>query len=174
MELNIQTVLAKLINMDGCVFYPVAVDRGSINESVRLPNDLMYFYEQYDGAILFKNSDYPFSIPKFSEFIRTDYLLLDFLTPSEFDEYTKNSITLNWYCIGEGESLSEYLSIDLSPERIGWIFICNWRIYAGECYLIAKSFTELLNKIIESEGNYQFWDEIPTNDRIYPKDLGFL
>src|SRR4029079_10092609 len=76
-------------------------------------------------------------------------------------------ISWSWYIIGEGEpSLGGwYVTIDLSPARLGRCYDSFWDVHPFNSTIIAHSVTELLLKLFPYEGDdwirdspdQQFW-----------------
>ena len=68
-------------------------------------------------------------------------------------------IERSWYALAHVQD-GNYLAIDLLPTRLGWCYDCFHETFGepGECQVISRSFTELLNRLAEA-GDSPFWLE---------------
>ncbi|MDU8350890.1 hypothetical protein RYA05_03160 [Pseudomonas syringae pv. actinidiae] len=114
-----------------------------------MPDDLSDFYRHFGGAVFHANATYCFRIyPPWLE--RSDFAVMgeDLGIPD----------SANWYALGEfGDQV---ISIDLGQgPQFGYCYDSFWDSYptADESTLIARSFTELIKKVIESKGERLFW-----------------
>jgi hypothetical protein len=116
-----------------------------------LPEDVREFYEYAGGAYLFDKSDYPIQIVGPDEFTLAAPVIA-------FCEPNPNDISANWYIIARGPS-AQYLTIDLSAERLGLCYDSYWDSFAnpGDTPIIALSFNELLKKLYLNGGRYWYW-----------------
>lgn len=117
-----------------------------------LPADLRYFYEVTGGATLFDNAQSPHIILPPAQFELTSLAVLG----DVFDD----DISASWYALvfdGNGD----YLSIDLHPERLGRCYDTFHETFAspGSTPIVATSFTDLLERLLQDEGRYRFWLE---------------
>ncbi|KRE64166.1 SMI1/KNR4 family protein [Paenibacillus sp. Soil750] len=115
-----------------------------------LPSDLKRFYEICGGVILFENKDYSCKIVRTEEFV--------FSNPVIVGEQVDEDISSHWYIIGH-DGNGDYISIDLHPDRLGKCYDSYWDRHAvsGNCPVIAKSFTDLLNKLVQNNGERWYW-----------------
>ncbi len=115
-----------------------------------LPEDLYKFYSLCGGLTLFENEEYPIHIVSPNQFSLANPIIVG--------ELCEEDISSNWYtvCI---DSNGEYLTIDLSKERLGRCYDSSFDRHGvvGESQIIATSFTDLLERLIENKGQYSYW-----------------
>lgn len=117
----------------------------------KLPSDLKEFYSIAGGAILFRDSTYPIEIVSPSDFVRSNPIIIG--------KVCEDDITYDWYVVArDGE---QYVTIDLATPRNGRCYDSFWDSHGvpGSCPIVAQSFSKLLEKLLESEGNELFWLE---------------
>lgn len=114
-----------------------------------VPDDLSYFYQHYSSAVFYPQARHNFTVqPPALE--RSDFAVMN--------EDLKDPASANWYVLVKDED--QIISIDLKPgPQFGYCYDSFWDSYptADESTLIAKSFTELVEKIIKSGGKSLFW-----------------
>jgi hypothetical protein len=106
-----------------------------ISEGHVLPDDLREFYELCGGLSLFENAeDYRIAIVLPEQVVLANPLIVGDV--SGYDD-----ISLSWYIIAQDDN-NEYLTIDLSKERLGRCYDSFYEIHAvrGSCPIIATSF----------------------------------
>ncbi|MES5939216.1 MULTISPECIES: SMI1/KNR4 family protein [unclassified Bacillus cereus group] len=115
-----------------------------------LPGDLKEFYSLCGGLTLFENEEYPIRIVTPEEFILANPVIVG--------ELCEEDISSNWYIICN-DGKDEYLTIDLSEERLGRCYDSFFDRHGivGETEIIATSFTDLLEKLIKNNGQYWYW-----------------
>ncbi|MED2011232.1 MULTISPECIES: SMI1/KNR4 family protein [Brevibacillus] len=115
-----------------------------------LPNDVREFYTLCGGVSLFQNADYPVNIVSPQEFILANLVIVG--------DLCEEDISSNWYIIAN-DGKGEYLTIDLSQERLGKCYDSFFDRHGvvGESQVIALSFTEFLERLVESRGGYWYW-----------------
>ncbi|QYR24100.1 SMI1/KNR4 family protein [Paenibacillus sp. sptzw28] len=120
------------------------------NSTHILPSDVQEFYKLCGGVNLYKGSDYSISIVRPEEFVLSSHVILG--------EIYEDDISSHWYVIGKGGT-SEYISIDLAPERYGRCYDSFAETFglAGDSPIIASSFTELLKRLIDNKGERYYW-----------------
>jgi hypothetical protein len=66
-------------------------------------------------------------------------------------------ISYDWFIIGK--SSEQYITIDLNPDRLGRCYDSFWDRHGvpADCQIIAKSFTDLLQKLFDGNGDYWYW-----------------
>jgi hypothetical protein len=128
-----------------------------LKDNLELPSDLKYFYENYDSLELFFDKPYGIRIVSLNEFTPINKKLYpeDDVIWEELEEDISNE----WYLIGESEQLGQYISIDLRKSHLGYCYDSYLETHAtpDESMIIAKSFTELLEKLYSSNGDCWFW-----------------
>jgi antitoxin YokJ len=115
-----------------------------------LPADLRYFYEVTGGATLFDSEPSPNIILPSEQVELTSLAVLG--------DVLEGDISASWYALvfdGNGD----YLSIDCHPERLGRCYDTFHETFAspGSTPIIATSFTELLVRLLQGGGRYQYW-----------------
>jgi hypothetical protein len=115
-----------------------------------LPEDLEEFYSVCGGVRLFDDMEYPIRIVGPAELTRTN--------PEIVGEECPEDITDSWYIVARGGT-EEALSIDCSSERSGRCCDSFWDRHgvAGDCRVVALSFTELLARLVAAGGSYWYW-----------------
>ncbi|MFI8605655.1 SMI1/KNR4 family protein [Cellulophaga baltica] len=154
--MNIQDIL-ELIGKDAnCNLVP----KMNTNENkINLPDDLKYFYEKYESLELFSNKSYAIKISSLDELIPTNKKL--FPEDDVIWEELEGDISNDWFLIASSEQLSQYISIDLSDRNFGYCYDSFLETHANpeDSAIIAKSFTELLERLYESGGDSWYWLE---------------
>ncbi len=121
-----------------------------IDPSFVLPDDLRDFYELCGGLTLYKDSPYTaiFVSPK----------LLVPANPLIVGEAVETDISASWHILVD-DTNGDYLTIDLSPERLGRCYDSFYDRHGvpGSCPIIARSFSELLERLIENRGDHWYW-----------------
>ncbi|RJX41646.1 SMI1/KNR4 family protein [Paenibacillus pinisoli] len=147
--MDVLEIIEKVKGMPDCTVLP---PKGlpQIEVNVRIPDDLQKFYESCGGLILFQHADYQVNILSPQDFVLANPVIIG--------EMCEEDISSNWYIIAS-DSSGEYLTIDLKPLRIGKCYDSFFDRHGvvGETQIIAMSFTELLNKLIQSKGQYWYW-----------------
>jgi antitoxin YokJ len=122
-----------------------------------LPGDLQEFYQLCGGVTLFGRADYPISIVPPEEMVLANAVILRGVSEPQLAA-TADDISWSWYIVGveEGHS-SMYITIDLSPERLGRCYDSYWEIHPGNSTIIATSFTHLLEQLLSNRGERWYW-----------------
>lgn len=155
----IQQLIAKVSSMHDCeVLPPKGVP--DISSAYRLPADIQAFYRLCGGMKLFQESEYAMTIVPPDEFVLSNPVII-----GELCEY---DISSNWYMIARGGT-SEYITIDLAEERFGRCYDSFFETYGmpGDSPIIAASFTQLLERLLEHSGERFYWlqdDFVPIGD----------
>ena len=141
------TPVCKLINRE----HPISVTNNN------LPEDLEYYFKHYDGIQLFEDQPYGIEIVGLNDFRVTNEVL--FPEDDVIWEELEGDQSENWYMIAKAEELEQFISIDLDEDRKGYCYDSFLETHAnpGSSLIIAKSFTELLEKLLESKGENWFW-----------------
>ena len=115
-----------------------------------LPDDIVEFYRLAGGAVLFTGRDYEFDIVPPGDVQRINVLLR-----WEFDA---PDISESWYAV-VGDGNGDYLSVDCSPSRLGRCYdtFHETHGFAGQTPVIARSFTDLLERLLDNGGAYPYW-----------------
>lgn len=152
---QITTIITQLSNLPNCdVYSPDGLP--TLQPSHLLPNDLRTFYEKCGGMYLFTDGAFPCQIVSPRKFRPANFDAFSGVSESELVK-TKNHISWFWYTVAE-YSMQQVITIDLSSERLGLCYDSHWLLHPGNSYVVALSFTDLLLKILEAQGKYEFWD----------------
>lgn len=123
-----------------------------------LPEDLKFFYENYESAVINIDSFCEINISSLEELKPTNQILF----PAEdiIWEELADDISNTWFMIASSKKLNQYISIDLNEDRLGFCYDSFIETHAtpDESPIIAKSFTELLEKL-SSNSETWFWLE---------------
>lgn len=148
---KILEILKKIENFEDCIISKYDLSK-VINIEYNLPDDLKYYLENYNDIILFKSSDYSIKINGITNFIKANPIIIG--------EEIPDDRSFDWFIIAQDDN-SQYITIDLSIERLGFCYDSFWDRHGlvGEQPIIAKSFTELLEKLFNSYGKSLYWLE---------------
>src|SRR2546422_2738610 len=144
--MHIQQLIAKIRNTPDCTINaPMGLP--IVNEPHVLPDDLCSFYEACGGLSLFEKSEYPVFIVSPKEVVLANPIIVG--------ELCEDDISSSWYIIAK-DGNGEYLTIDLSKERLGRCYDSFFDRHGvpGSCPIIALSFTDLLARLYENKGQY--------------------
>jgi len=131
---------------------PSEIDEFERHCSYELPEDLKTFYRRYKTVKLFSDS----------EEWQYRFVFVDEIHCVGFDilgQFYEKDNTSSWFTVCDVMD-SNYLAIDLASKRDNeWNYIdCFHETFgiAGECKIIAKSFTELLERCLHSGGTLYY------------------
>ncbi|MGE5720387.1 MAG: SMI1/KNR4 family protein [Nocardioidaceae bacterium] len=115
-----------------------------------LPEDLLAFYQAAGGLRLEQAGGAWTRVLGPAELLPSNPLIVG--------EQVSDDITASWYLIALTDN-GDYLSIDLDPERLGRSYDSHHEIHglAGECPVIALSFSELVERLLAARAAY--WTE---------------
>ncbi len=121
-----------------------------LGPSFVLPDDLKDFYELCGGLTLYRDSPYT------AVFVSPDRVVP--ANPVIVGEAGDTDISASWHILVD-DTNGDYLTIDLSPERLGRCYDSFYDRHAvpGSSPIIAKSFSELLERLIENRGEHWYW-----------------
>ncbi|MFA1779520.1 MULTISPECIES: SMI1/KNR4 family protein [Bacillus amyloliquefaciens group] len=147
--MSIHMLIKKIASTSDCRLFE-ADGLPTIDEKHQLPRDVSEFYEQCGGAVLFENADYPIYIVSPHEFKLANPIIVG--------ELCEEDISSEWYIVctdGKGE----YLTIDLNEERKGKCYDSFFDRHGivGETQVIASSFTDLVQRLLENKGKHWYW-----------------
>lgn len=131
-----------------------------------LPADVIEFYEHCGGLELNSDSAYSIEIVPPSDVVRANLQMLTGLSEKQVRE-SLGDRSWNWYVIAVAIGSGDDIVIDLEESRHGRCYEGFHETYAlqGQSPIIAWSFTDLLDRIIASPGEYFYWME-PTFDHL--------
>lgn len=154
------TTILELLNLikstSDCLIFPYSGLPVISSEHI-LPNDLQEFYTLCGGVSLFRSSAYSIEIVSPAKFLLANPNL--FAGIGKEDLYaSREDISWSWYIIGEGEN-GQFITIDLSPNRLGRCYDSFWDCHAmpGYSQIISRSFSELLSQLIKNHGKHWYW-----------------
>jgi len=120
-----------------------------------LPDDMKEFYYMCGGIVCYTDSGgFPIEILSPSDVKLANLVLLG-------EDY-EDDISSSWYLIADAED-GNYISIDCNSSRLGRCYESfeYSHAVAGNCPVIALSFTELLINVFEYTGDYFYWKDNP-------------
>ncbi len=146
---ELQRLLDRIRRTDDC---SVAAPRGqpALREGHHVPDDLAEFYELAGGVSLFEHGTYPSRVVGPEGLVRANPEIVGTECPGDISDA--------WYIVARGGS-EEAITIDCSGERSGRCHDSFWDCHgvAGECRVVALSFTELLGRLVDARGGYWYW-----------------
>lgn len=121
-----------------------------LREVDRLPDDLAEFYRLAGGATLFEHGTYPIRVVGPGEFVRANPEIVGSDCPGDMSD--------GWYIVARG-GREEAITRDCNADRLGRCYDSFWDRHgvAGDCRIVALSFTELLQRLFDSGGGYWYW-----------------
>ncbi|NQF15601.1 SMI1/KNR4 family protein [Brevibacillus sp. HB1.3] len=147
--MNIKEIIDEIKGFDNCIIHP-SLGLPKIEYPHILPDDVKEFYELCGGIELFKDEDFGVDIVSPKKF--------ELANPVIVKELCEYDISSNWFIIADDRN-GDYLTIDLHKDRLGKCYDSHWDCHAiaGSCAVIANSFTDLLNRLIETKGEGTTW-----------------
>lgn len=149
MRENMKNLLEKVSKTEGCI----VIKGGHTDVSERcknVPADVVEFYKLCGGAVLFVGSEYEIEIVRLEEFLLANPVIVG--------ELCEEDISSQWYIIAKDLN-NEYITIDTNSDRLGRCYDSFWDRHGvvGECSIIANSFCELVESILEYKGRGYYW-----------------
>ena len=143
----IEGFISKVRGIKGCSVLPPKGLPETHEE--KLPGDLEIFFTLCGGMHLFSGEDYGLTIVSPDCFVRAN--------PVIANTEGRGDISYYWYIIAR--SGAQFVTIDLSPSRMGRCYDSFWdrHAVAGSCPVIAKDFCEFLNRILSTNGKMWYW-----------------
>jgi len=155
----VKELIEKIKNTNDCVVLPPS-GQPNIEGNLTLPTDVQEFYSLCGGACLFKSADYVINIITPQDFVSANPVILG--------EHLEDDISSSWYIVAV-DGNGEFLTIDLADSRLGQCYDSFNELHPENSRIIAKSFSELLELLIQNQGQYWYWlDE--NFDSKYPYD----
>jgi len=117
-----------------------------------VPSDLAEFYDLCGGIHLFRSAPFSAAIVEPSRCVLANPIIVG--------ERADEDLSSSWYIIVD-DGNGDFLTIDLAPARLGRCYDSFFDRHGvpGSCPVIARSFTELLQKLIENGGQHWYWLE---------------
>ncbi|WP_285397700.1 SMI1/KNR4 family protein [Lysinibacillus sp. fls2-241-R2A-57] len=147
--MNVKDIIEKIKCMPNyLVLPPEGIPK--TEDNLELPADVQDFYEVCGGVKLFQNADYNINIMPPQEFVLANPVIVG--------EKCENDITSYWYIVAD-DGNGEFLTIDLEGNRKGRCYDSFYDRHGvvGDSKIIAFSFTELLDRLLQNEGQYWYW-----------------
>lgn len=148
--MKVKKLIEKIRKLPDCTVYPSNGLPKLDNNKHKLPDDIVEFYENCGGVTLFHSESYVANIVPPEEFKLANPIIVG--------ELCEEDITSEWYII-VNDGNGDYLTIDLSNERLGRCYDSYWDRHGvvGECPIIAITFTELLENLVSNKGMQWYW-----------------
>ncbi|MCU6711218.1 SMI1/KNR4 family protein [Paenibacillus sp. J5C_2022] len=148
----IDALVTKVKNTKDCIVLPPEKFPNLLNKYHKLPPDLERFYKLCGGLTLYTKSDYTITIVPPNDFALANPVIVGDLCETD--------ISSNWYIVGTGGS-SEFITIDLSSDKNGRCYdsFVDRHGVVGDNPIIAKSFSDLLIRLMDNRGQYWYWLE---------------
>ncbi|MNB78659.1 Antitoxin YokJ [compost metagenome] len=145
---DLETIINQILSYSNCKIHPpIGLPAPGSHE---LPGDVRLFYERCGELILFEGEDYSCQIVSPLEFVLSNPVIVG--------ELVEEDISSHWYIIGH-DGNDDYISIDLHPDRLGRCYDSFWDRHGlvGDCPVIAESFTDLLHRLVQNNGERWYW-----------------
>jgi hypothetical protein len=157
-------VVRRCITRPDCQAVPLKRKHPKEIKGFAVPEDFLEVFSTYDGLDMFVEQEYGWILCNFGKAIIKMDDDIRAMYPAEY--VPAPEVTRTWYHIGciwcEG---AWTLAMDLHPLRSGWIYDAHPELYREKANpIIAKSFTEFLNRLAASEGKYCYWLERESPD----------
>lgn len=148
---SIAELLVQLADTPGCALAaPVGIP--DVGSDLVLPADLRDFYSLCGGVTLFSGSLFSLQISSPSDLISSNRAILGEAFPDDRSD--------SWFVIAS-DGVGQRISIDLAPSRLGRCYDSFTEVHAiaGSSAIIARSFTDLLSRLLRAEGDHWYWLE---------------
>jgi hypothetical protein len=150
--MDMAALIRRIQQTPGCRVYPPN-GLPVIGREHSFPTDMHDFYQVCGGVSLFEDAGYYVNIVPPQNLLLANPIIVKSESSTLIDG---NDISWSWYIIAESHS-SQYISIDLSPERLGRCYDSFWDIHPWNSTLIALSFSELLSRLLANQGQHWYW-----------------
>lgn len=146
---EIELIVGRIRQTKGCRILPPS-GLPVIRAQDRLPGDLLEFYQLCGGVHLFDDGEYPIRIVEPEGFAKSNPEIVGMECPEDISD--------SWYIVARGGG-EEAISVDCNPDRLGRCYDSFWDRHgvAGDCAVVALSFTELLRRLFSAQGGYWYW-----------------
>lgn len=144
-------ILNKIRQNSECIIYKES-GLPQVGKDIKLPADLIEFYQYCGGVSMFQKEEFGFRIVKPEEVVLANPIIVG--------ELCEEDISSQWYIIAKDKE-NNYITMDFSKERLGKCYDSFWDRHGvvGECAVVARNFTELLENLYYSKGKYLYWLE---------------
>lgn len=158
---KMKDIITIITTMPNCIINkPIDISHHPLKE--KFTDDMIEFYNLCNGISFFIDKYEPIHIlpindiyPANNEFFTEEIVALE-RKYNQYDEWICN----NWFLIASLEN-SNYIVIDFSSNKKGKCYLALWDSYAveGESPILAYSFTELLENILQYNQDEWFWKQ---------------
>lgn len=155
--MSIEQLIERIKKLENCYVLPPS-GLPSIENGVMLPQDVIRFYELCGGVELYKSKDYCVEFVRPTDFVPTSPLVWDEEIINASRDVFEVKIATTWYRVVDlGDS--NFVAIDLNLNKSGRCYKAFWDSYAvkDETPIIANSFTELLSRFIDNNGEHWYF-----------------
>lgn len=147
----ITEIIALIQQTPGCELLP-PTGLPILSSSLQLPADVEAFYHVAGGASIFAGGGflYPFFIVKPEAFVAANPLIIGEPNPDDRSS--------SWYTLVH-DGNGDFLTIDLSSDRLGVCYDSFHETHglSGQTPVVALSFSELVIRLINNNGNHPYW-----------------
>jgi antitoxin YokJ len=120
-----------------------------------LPDDLREFYHLCGGVFVREHSGFPLFIVSPVRLVPANPVIMVGLSDTQLVRWAED-LSSSWFILAEGENAT-YVTIDLSPQRLGQCYDSFWDRHPDNSPIIATSFGDFLERLVEARGRY-YWD----------------
>jgi hypothetical protein len=154
---SILPVLNAIRDTPGCIVHP-PTGLPPIRDEHILPEDVREFYMSCGGVDLFPDAPFSVTIVPPDKVVLANPVIIGNWEEDKLRANSADDISWSWYIIAESSN-SQYITIDLSPERLGYCYDSFWELHPGDSAIIATSFTDLLMHLLANRGQHWYWLE---------------
>lgn len=159
--MNIEQLITKIkADSSNNIFPPEGIP--TVGGKYTLPTDLVQFYSLCGGVQLYEDKPYSTKIVAPNDFVSANPALIgaEIIEAEKAKGTYDNEISVDWFIIASLGN-SDFIVMDLNPERHGRCYSAFWDSYplVGDTPIIANSFTELFQRLIDNEGEYWYFLE---------------
>lgn len=149
--MSVRDIIEKIKGIPDCLVLPPS-GTPNIEDHLVLPEDVLEFYQLCGGIHLFQHAAYRVNIVQPQDFVLANPVIVG--------ERCEEDISANWYIVAT-DGNGDYLTVDLELSRMGKCYDSFWDSHGvvGECRVIAFSFLELIERLIQNKGEYWYWLE---------------
>lgn len=151
--MKIEEMINKFRTLPNCAVWPPN-GLPVTDASHPIPDDVLEFYRLCGGMSVFNEDRCGINIVAPEDVKPADSIILEPKTA----HFRTNELSKDFYVIGYDED-SQWITIDLNPNRLGRCYESFWDSYAGPgtSPIIALSFSQLLEHFISFQ-DADFWD----------------
>lgn len=157
--MNINQLVTKAKALPNCIVLPSS-GLPQVENDLTIPDDIKEFYNLCGGMALFEGAAYAVRIVKPEEVVFANPIIIgEDIINAEIQKGTyEGEISRHCFIIADLYN-SDYIVIDFNKERVGQCYKAFWDGYpeVGGTPIVAKSFTELLERFIDNGGDYWYF-----------------